>query len=249
MPVAAKTTWQFLWYLSNKSNIWRRNVHQNSPFNSSSNILQTHASFQSLKGPDNTGQVDPKTRTDWNVLCNRAQSLCCWWLIRSIQNDAENLTEALTKTLAHGCSSESTLWELSNEYQHDSVKIFLFSFKLLCDLVLLTKVASALEVLTLILRVLLSSNAQKISSKPCHAGIHWMALTEYYQISTHVPWFQSFFRFFASFCIGKLGTSSMRFNFRGSTWKGWIVAQGRNISPWEEIHRWQGLGRSHPQRS
>ena len=29
-------------------------------------------------------------------------------------------------------------------------------------------------------------------SKPCHVGIHWTALTEYSQMSTHVPGFQSF---------------------------------------------------------
>ena len=39
----------------------------------------------------------------------------------------------------------------------------------------------------------------KKSSKPCHVGIHWIALAEYSQMSTHVPGFQSFFRFFASF--------------------------------------------------
>ena len=26
-------------------------------------------------------------------------------------------------------------------------------------------------------------------SKPCHVGIHWIALTEYSQMSTHVPGF------------------------------------------------------------
>ena len=39
------------------------------------------------------------------------------------------------------------------------------------------------------------------SSKPCHVGIHWIALIEYCQMSTHVPGFQSFLRIFASFCI------------------------------------------------
>ena len=42
------------------------------------------------------------------------------------------------------------------------------------------------------------------SSKPYHVGIHWIALTEYSQMSTHMPWFQSFFSVFASFCIGKI---------------------------------------------
>ena len=36
----------------------------------------------------------------------------------------------------------------------------------------------------------------------CHVGIHWIAFADYSQISTHVPGFQSIFRFFASFCIG-----------------------------------------------
>ena len=40
--------------------------------------------------------------------------------------------------------------------------------------------------------------------KTCHVGIHWIALAEYSQMSTHVPGFQSFFRFFASFCIGQI---------------------------------------------
>ena len=48
----------------------------------------------------------------------------------------------MTETLAHGYSSESTQWELSNGYQHDRVeKVFIN----LCVLVLRIKVASALE--------------------------------------------------------------------------------------------------------
>ena len=41
------------------------------------------------------------------------------------------------------------------------------------------------------------------TSKLCHAGIHWKALTEYSQMSTHMPGFQSFSFFFASCCIGQ----------------------------------------------
>ena len=48
----------------------------------------------------------------------------------------------MTETLANGYSSVSTQQELSNEYQHDRVKMI---FKNLCILVLWTKVASALE--------------------------------------------------------------------------------------------------------
>ena len=52
----------------------------------------------------------------------------------------------MTKTLAHGYSSEGTKRELSNEYQHDRVKMV---FKNLCVLVLWTKVVSALEGLSM----------------------------------------------------------------------------------------------------
>ena len=37
-------------------------------------------------------------------------------------------------------------------------------------------------------------------SKPCH----WIALADYPQMSTHLPGFQSFFRFIASICIGQI---------------------------------------------
>ena len=51
---------------------------------------------------------------------------------------------------------------------------------------------------------LLSSKAQGRKdfwklSKPCLAGIHWIALAEYSQMSTHLTGFQSFYKFFASF--------------------------------------------------
>ena len=55
-----------------------------------------------------------------------------------------------------------------------------------------------LKTLPMLLR-LLSSKAQWPKdfwkpSKHCHVGIHWIALAEYYQISTHVP--GSLFKFF-----------------------------------------------------
>ena len=61
----------------------------------------------------------------------------------------------------------------------------------------------------------LSSKAQgckdvRKPSKPCHIGIHWIDLAEYSQMSTHLPGFQSFFKLFASFSIGKLSTTSKR---------------------------------------
>ena len=57
--------------------------------------------------------------------------------------------------------------------------------------------------------MLLSSNAQKSkklwkSSKTCYVGIHLKALTEYFQMSTNLPGFQSFSRYFAYFCIGQI---------------------------------------------
>ena len=52
----------------------------------------------------------------------------------------------IIETLARGYSSEISQWELSNEYQHDRVKMV---FKNLCILVLWMKVASALEGFTL----------------------------------------------------------------------------------------------------
>ena len=48
------------------------------------------------------------------------------------------------------------------------------------------------------------------SSKPCHVGIHLKALAGCSLMSTYMPGFQSFFRFFASFVLAKLATSSIR---------------------------------------
>ena len=55
--------------------------------------------------------------------------------------------------------------------------------------------------LTLPMLRLLSSKAQGCNdyrkpSKPCHTGIHWIALVENSQIGTHLTGFQVFFRFF-----------------------------------------------------
>ena len=54
--------------------------------------------------------------------------------------------------------------------------------------------------LTLPMRGLLLSKVQGCKdfhrpSKPCCVGIHWIALAECSRVSTHVPGFQSFFRF------------------------------------------------------
>ena len=48
------------------------------------------------------------------------------------------------------------------------------------------------------------------TSEPCHVGIHWIALTEYSQMSIHVTGVQSFFRVLHHFGLVKLVTSSIR---------------------------------------
>ena len=69
--------------------------------------------------------------------------------------------------------------------------------------------AFIMNLLMLLMLRLLSSKAQgrkyfRKPSKPCHVAIHWKALAEYFHMSTHLPGFRSFFRFFASFCIGQI---------------------------------------------
>ena len=47
--------------------------------------------------------------------------------------------------------------------------------------------------------------------KPCHVGIHRIALAEYSQMRTHLPGFQSFVSFFLHhFILAKLAISSIR---------------------------------------
>ena len=60
----------------------------------------------------------------------------------------------MTKTLANGYSSESTQWELSNEYQHDRVWMVI---KNLGVIVHQTKVAPALEGLRLKISIVIFS--------------------------------------------------------------------------------------------
>ena len=69
--------------------------------------------------------------------------------------------------------------------------------------------------LTLSMLKLLSSKAQGCKdfwkpSKPSHVGIHWEALAERSQMSTHLSWFQLFFGFLHHFVVAKLVTSSLR---------------------------------------
>ena len=73
--------------------------------------------------------------------------------------------------------------------------------------------------LTLLMVRLLSSKEQgcKDFLKPPKnriVGIHWIALTEYSQMSTHLPGFQSVFSFFLHLYVSaKLATSSIRVKY------------------------------------
>ena len=66
------------------------------------------------------------------------------------------------------------------------------------------------SMLTVSMLKLLLSMAEKCKkfwnpTKTCNVGIHWKALAEYYQMSTHMPRFQSFFSFFCIIlCIDQI---------------------------------------------
>ena len=92
-------------------------------------------------------------------------------------------------------------------------------------------------VITLSMLRLLSSKARGCknmwkSSKPCHVGIHGKALAECSQMSTHMPGSQSFFRFFASFCIGQIGQQQQKGN------PILLVANLVNIKWWQKAKKW-----------
>ena len=44
-----------------------------------------------------------------------------------------------------------------------------------------------------------TEHQRQLPAKPCHVSIHWIALVENFWMSTHLPGFQSFLRFFATF--------------------------------------------------
>ena len=69
-------------------------------------------------------------------------------------------------------------------------------------------------------------------SKPCHVGIHWIAIAEYSQMSTHMPWFQSFFKgFLHHFILAKFATSSIRANIALPCLYVWPWASGVWTTP------------------
>ena len=82
---------------------------------------------------------------------------------------------------------------------------------------------------------ILSSRAQGCkdflkTSKPCHAGIHWLALAEYSLMSTHMPGFHSFSRFLHHWHVGThliVLSKSYPMNTK-TTWFRWF---SKSLSP------------------
>ena len=68
-------------------------------------------------------------------------------------------------------------------------------------------VLECISTLSMLRRLLSKAQERRNSWKSCHVGIHWIALDECYQMSTHMPGFQSFFRFLHHFEFAKLATS------------------------------------------
>ena len=58
----------------------------------------------------------------------------------------------------------------------------------------------------------------KLNLPISHFGIHWIVIAEYSQMSTHLPRFQSFSRFFASFCIGQISLLIWEYLTRAIQW-------------------------------
>ena len=120
--------------------------------------------------------------------------------------------------------SVSCRYERANESWH----IITSSFHFLSHTSSMTESQSAIEVrhnkstkvtvkLTLQMLTLLLSKAQGRKdiwkpSKLYHIGIHWIALAEHSQMSTHLPGFQSFSRFLHHFVLAKLANNSKRVN-------------------------------------
>ena len=75
-----------------------------------------------------------------------------------------------------------------------------------------TACALTLPMLTLFLSKVPGCKDFWKTSKPFKFSTHWIALAEYSQMSTHLPGFQSFSSFFASFCIGQISRQQHRAN-------------------------------------
>ena len=82
--------------------------------------------------------------------------------------------------------------------------------------------------LTLPMLRLLMSKAQRCKdfwkpSKLCHVSIHWRAVTEYSQMSTHLPGFQPSLWSFASFSIGQISLQQHKSEPFGWWWLIWFI--------------------------
>ena len=79
--------------------------------------------------------------------------------------------------------------------------------------------------------------------KPCRVGIHWISLTEYCQMRTHVPGFLSFLRVFASFCVGQISHQQhtvlwvMYLSILLSFW--FLILLCYNGTTYDFIRKWQ----------
>ena len=116
-------------------------------------------------------------------------------------------TWKMTETLAHGYTSESTQWELPNEFPSYCQKYYRCRQQFLEDLLGINP-SNALGYFHP--KHTEHKNLSK-PSKPHHTGTHLKALAEYFQMSTHLPGFRWFFRVFALFCFGRIiATTSIR---------------------------------------
>ena len=70
-------------------------------------------------------------------------------------------------------------------------------------------------------------------SKPCYVGIHWKALAECSQLSTHVLGFLMIFQGFASFCIGQISHQQRTRVLKG-------MPRSRTSHPSSNLHNRQG---------
>ena len=157
-----------------EKNIWRKNVDQNWANNSLVNIFQIHNSFQSYF------EMYHRCRQHFS---NWALSKNCLTNVHTYHAWKWNASYYFNDISFTGCKGKwhysGTLW-LKVIYELSAVN---------------PSYAEATFV---------QSKDFWRPSKPCHVGIHWLALAEYSPMSTHVPGVQSFFRFFAWFWIGKI---------------------------------------------
>ena len=130
-----KTTWQFWWNPSGESIVWKIIEGEKSI-----RTLQTTFLWIFCEIILNSKVIVKSILDPGNNIYKNSLPLCCGWLMWPQQNDANELKNDWS--LAHGYSSEGTLWGLSDEYQYDRVKMI---FIKVCLLVHWAKVAPTSE--------------------------------------------------------------------------------------------------------